>query len=193
MKKTIKFLMIALIATSMVTLGACVKEEEKPEPTPTDTTPDPGDNPGETYEESTTYSILYGESAITAGDTVYYNITTMDMGNDFVKIDFHIENKTSETVSTVLKVERKDGVQSMNTLDICTPERCFSNQTCPYTSVPFSVTPGIDIYGPFSLEFTPSLYGPDAWAVYRVTLGKGTELADPEVIFVNVNLNPSAL
>lgn len=201
MKKTMKFLMVALIATSLVALGACVKEEVKPDPTPTDntdTTPDPGDNPGDnpgdtiTFDESTTYTIHYGETALAAGDTVFYNITSTNMENDFVKIDFFIENKTEETVSTVLKVEWEDGVQSMKTLDICTPERCFSNQTCPYTSISFTVTPGIDIYAPFSLEFAPSEYGPDAWAVYRVTLGKGTELADPEVIFVHVNLNPSA-
>lgn len=199
MKKTMKLLAMVLMVTSLVALGACT-EKENPQPTPTETNdpepepePDPEPEPGTGYETSTTFAVHYDGMAVAAGDTVFYHISPADVENDWVKIDFVMENLTGEPVGTTVRINWQEGVQSMKTLDgVCT-NVCLQDQTCPFNSDVFTLNSGLNQLTPLSIEFKPSNHATDAWATYKVTVGKGSRRTDPQVFFLKVDLNQSTM
>lgn len=182
MKKTIKVLLGALLATTLVALSACGKEKEEVKPTP-DTTPD----------ENTAAFVLYHEgAAVNTNDTVKYTLNATDYELDNVRIDFVLENQSEQPMQVAAKIERIAGARSMDNLfGFCTTERCYSDVTCPYTSAPFAVAPGMNSTTPIAVDFMPSAHNAGVWATYRMTIGKGANLSDPLVFFLHVDLDQS--
>ena len=174
MKNIFKYM--AVVAISLATFGLTSCEpESQPEPQPgTDTT----------YAESTIYAFLSGGRTLAAGETVVYNLSDNDLQNGEAKVDLFVKNKSDETQSTVLKIERMEGPESMNNIFFC--HGTCKEVTCPYTSPAFQLAPGVD-ENVISLEFYPTERTGQS-ATYKLTAGKGRNMEDPQVVLVNFNL-----
>ena len=171
MKNIFKYLAVMAMSVALTGLVACDPEPD-PEPTP------------DTYTESTTYAIIYEDNAVAAGTTLVYNPSDDEIRNGLAVIHLLLENKTSETVSTVMIVEKTEGPAAMDDLMICFNEDC-NNPTAPWTSSPFTLEPGVNYQMPISFDYNPSKV--TSKTTYRVSICKSGSLEDPQVIFINVN------
>lgn len=159
-------MMATMLGVAMLGLTAC--KNEKPEPT----------NP----VESTTYAVIYNGASIAAGQTIEHHPSLQETENDFASFDLFFENKTDAEQPTVIKLEKTEGPDALNTLMVCFGATC-SEHTCPWTSDVVTLTPGINQQEDkmFKIEYTPSMV--TAKAVFRLTVGKGTSMSDPQVIY----------
>lgn len=168
MKNIFKYLSTMALCVAMTGLVAC---EPEPDPTPT-------------YSESNTYAIIYNGNPIAAGEILSYHPTITETANDLAVIHLLLENKTGATQTTKMKVEKIEGPASMDDLMICFGEEC-NNPTAPWTSPVFSLEPGVNEQLPITFDYTPSKVTEKT--TYRMTIGKGASLEDPQVILINVN------
>lgn len=171
MKKMFKYLASLAMCVALAGLTACEPEPD-PEPTP------------DTYTESGSYAILYNGEAIAAGETLTYNPSIGETTNDLAVIHLLFENKTESPLSTVMKVEKIEGPAAMDDLMVCFGEECNS-PTAPWTSNPFTLEPGVNSDFPVTFDYAPSKV--TSKTTYRMTIGKGSALEDPQVILINVN------
>lgn len=173
MKSIFKYLAIAAMGIALTGLVACEPDPE-PEPEPT---PDPGN-----YTESSTFSLKYKNNAVAAGDTIVYVHTT-----GLPMVDFYIVNKTQENHNAFVKVEKLEGPSSMNSMGFCT-DVC-DNFTCPFVapkpSRPFTIPAGNSGY--FDLQILNNVESGTV-ALYRLTIGSGQELEDPQVVFLKITI-----
>lgn len=167
--KNIFFKYLAAVAISIATLGltSCDKE---PEPEPN--------------TESTSFAILYNGNAVAAGSTLDFHPSADEIANDWAQVDLRLENKTSENIQAVLKVEMVEGPDAMNRIAICYGETC-KNPLCPWTSDSFTLTPGVNQNLPIHYDYSPSMVTEKT--TYRFTVAKASNLDDPQVIFITVN------
>ena len=175
MKNIFKYLAVAAMSVALTGLVAC-DPEPKPEPEPApDTTPS-------NYEESGSYAIQYHGDVLTAGQTINYYPTEEEFTNDLANFKFYINNKTDGNLSTCLKIEKMAGDDVMDNIMICFGETCKSG-VCPWISDPFNLVPGVNENLPIKFSYSPSLV--TSTTKYRFTIGKGTDLEDPQVMILN--------
>ena len=171
MKNIFKYLAAMAMCVALTGLVACDPE------------PDPQPEP-DTYTESTTYGIIYNEEYVAAGQTLVIHPTAEELNNDFSTIELLLDNKTSDDITTTMKVEKTEGPDAMNDIMICYGETC-KNGSCPWSSDPFILEPGINYNMMIKFDYSPSLV--TSKTTYRMTIGKGASFEDPQVIFINVN------
>ena len=170
MKNIFKYLATMAMCVALTGLVAC--DPDDPEPTP------------DTYTESATYGIIYNESHVAAGEILTIHPTLSELSNDFATIELLPENKTANNLETRMKVELLEGPDVMKDIMICYGETC-KNPTCPWTSDPFTLVPGVNNDMLIKFDYSPSKVTEKT--TYRLTLGKGTSLDDPQTILINVN------
>ncbi len=168
MKTIFKKLAMMAIGVALFGLVACEKEKEE------DTT----------YTESTSYGIVYEGNHIAAGETITIHPSRNEMENDFATIHLLLDNKTNANLTSVLKIEKVEGPATMNDIMICYGETC-KNGSCPWVSDPFTLVPGINEDMLIKFDYTPS--NVTEKTTYRMTIGKGASLEDPQAILINVN------
>jgi hypothetical protein len=169
MKKFTKFLMAGIMMSAMVGFISCSKDEEKEETT---------------IEESTSYAIYYEGQALTAGQTIVVSPTADLSENPDVAADLFMYNKTSNTLNTCFKVELVDGPASMNEAPVC--YGVCQSQQLPYTHEPISLAPGMDPK-PIQVHVYMGLHEGAHTGTYRITVGEGTSLANPQVCNIKFN------
>ena len=167
MKKTFRIMLAAMLGLSMLAFTACKEKEED--------TPD---------QPSTSYSFIYDGQAVEYGASISHAATFEEVNMDFAHVHLLFENKTSDNLETCLKIELVEGPAEMNDIMICFGEEC-KNGTCTWTSSPFTLKPGVNSDMLVDFEYFPSRV--TSKTTYRFTLGKGTALADPQVMLVTVS------
>lgn len=169
MKNIFKYMAVAAMSIALVGLTACT------------------DKPEENSEnvESTSYAFHFNGETVSAGATVSYSPTLQQMTLDWGSLDFLMENKTDANLETCMKVERTEGPAAFDNLSICYGETCKTG-TCPWTSDVFTLVPGVNENMKVIIDFIPSAATEDA--VYRITIGKGTSLQDPQVMYVRISV-----
>lgn len=159
MKNTWK-LLIAAVTVLTLGLTACNKDDED-------------DNGNTPLTESTTYQITYNSEVVMAGDTI-------DNGSFSVKVK--VKNITETNQQTYVKVERVAGSSAMNSVILCT-NICYDATPCPFVS-----ESAFTIYANSEQEvelkyFSLTPHKTEMNATYRITVGKGTSLDDPQIYF----------
>ena len=175
------FKTMAFVAMSIALAGvvACGEKEN--------TTPEPQPEPVPPTQESSTFAFHYQGRTLEAGQTVYFYPSADEAENDWATVHFMMENKTEANVGTYMKVELAEGPEALNNLTICFGETCKTG-TCPWTSDVISLTPGINQNLEVALDYVPSQV--TSKSVYRITIGKGPSLEDPQVMFVDMAALP---
>ena len=172
MKNMFKYLAVVAMSVALMSVVACKEKPENPEPTPDPTT------------ESSSYAFQYNGTILAAGDTADYHPTLQQSANDVANVDFYLVNKTNANLGSVLKVERAEGPASFDELEICYEGQCRTG-SCPYTTSVLDLVPGVNTDMKITIDYTPSAV--TARTIYRITLGKGTSLEDPQVFFLNLH------
>ena len=171
MKKTFRILMAAFVLTATFGLTACDPDQDKP-------TPEPIEN----YEPSSTYALYVGDTEIPVGDTYTYTATNDDLNNDEIVVYFIIENKTTSPAPTSHKFELVEGPTAFNGYEVC------AGDTCPWDGKPYIMQPGKNPTKPIKYDIIPSECPAGSSALYKLTVGRGNGLSDPQVIFFRLNL-----
>lgn len=171
MKKFSKYFMAAVITMAMVGFVACKKDEDKKT-----------DEPQQEYTPSTTFDILYNGHAILEGAILEYPLSAEELANDDCDVEFFVKNKSNATVQRVFMVELAEGPASMGQnapicYGVCEPHNL------PYTSGAVNLAPGID-EKPIQIHLYPSFHQGTHTGTYKITVGKGADLEDPQVCFV---------
>lgn len=171
MKKFTHFMMAAALALASFGMVACGDDDEK-------------DNGNTTYEESASYAIYYEGQALKAGQTIVVSPTAAQIDLDDVEADLFMYNKTDNTLNTCFKVELVDGPASMNEAPVC--YGVCQSQQLPYTHEPISLAPGMDPK-PIQVHVYMGLHEGAHTGTYRITVGEGTSLANPQVCNIKFN------
>ena len=171
MKKTTKYFMATIMMMSTLCFVACSKDDDKK----TDESTQPA-------TASATFDILYMGRELEPFQTVYFNLTASEVETDDVEVSLYVKNKANTTMQRVFKVELVEGPTSM-AIDapicygVCEPHNL------PYTSNAVDLAPGID-ENPIQIHLYPSFHESAHTGTYKVTVGKGADLEDPQVCFV---------
>ncbi len=173
MKKATRFLMAAFMLTAFVGFVACDPDENKP---------DPGPGSGETYEASASYAIYVDGVEIPAGNTYAYQATETDLNDDIVVIRFIVENKTTSRLTASHKLELLEGPSAFNGYEVC------AGVSCPWDGNPYPLDPGMNTAYPIKYDIAPSQCPAGSSALYKLTVGTGNGLSDPQVIFFRISL-----
>jgi hypothetical protein len=171
MKNIFKYLAVTVISIATLGLTAC-----DPEPTP---------GPDNPTTESTSYAFHYQNRALEQNQTIYYYPTAQEVANNWATVHLFMENKTDVALETYMKVEVENGPESFNNLSICFGETCKTG-TCPWKYGPINLTPGVNTNMEVLLDYLPS-NAAEANGVYRITIGKGADLEDPQVMFLSMS------
>ena len=167
--------MAALFFTGAMSLNSCGPDDPE-EPTK----PEQPE-----VSQSSTYSFQYMNRTLEAGQTVYFHPDAEQLADDFAEVDFYMMNLTDQNQQTVMKVEHISGPASFGRIMLCLGE--CNQYICPWTSDVFTLTPGVNSNMKVAIEYSPSQATTDA--VYRVTIGKGTAMEDPQVMLLNLSSN----
>lgn len=160
MKKATRILMAAFVMAATFGFASCGDDTK--------------DNNDQIYEESASYSILFNGNAVAAGSTV-------ESAEGF-KVDLYLANKTDGELDTRFKVEKVSGPDAMNTIGVCI-DVC-TQQRCPYTSKSITIPAGGRQL--ISLEYMSE--SSDMTATYKLTVGEGASLNNPQVVFVKLSV-----
>ena len=167
MKKTFRLMFATIMSVAMVGLVSCKDK--------------PNDDP---ITESTTYSVIYNGEAIAAGATIEYHASLNEIEHDFAALDILFENKADVEQPTAIKLEKVEGPDALNILMICFGETC-NEVPLPWTSYVVNFVPGINQDKELKLEYAPSQI--TSKTTYRLTIGKGATLSDPQIVLININ------
>lgn len=170
MKNIFKYMAIVAISIIGLSLTAC---EPEPDPTPA---------PDVNYQESTAYAIYYDGQALTAGQTITVSPTAEQIANDDLEADLYMFNKTENTLNTCFKVELVEGPESMSK-DVPVCYGVCQARNLPYTHEPITMGPGMN-NSPIQLHVYMTMHEGTTTGSYRITVGEGTELANPQVCIV---------
>ena len=163
-----KLFLAAFVMMATVTFTACGDKDNDPEE--------------QSYQASATFDILYSGQAVAAGATVEYALTAEEVSFDDCEVSLYVKNKSNATVQRVFKVELSDGPSSMANAPICYGQ-CTEHQL-PYTSEAVAIAAGTTDSKPIQIHLYPSQHGDAHSGTYKVTVGKGANLEDPQVCFV---------
>lgn len=167
MKKITKFFMAALMVAT-VGFIACSKDDDKKT-----------DN-SETYTESASYAIYYQGAALTAGQTINCTPTAAQIELQDAEVDIYMFNKTESTLNTCFKVELTEGPDTMKQMPVCYGV-CETHQS-PYTHEAIALAPGMDSK-PIQVHVYMDMHNTNT-GTYKITVGEGENLANPQVCFV---------
>lgn len=182
MKKLVKFFMAVAIVFGAAAVSSCDPEDPTPNPDPTPEAPaEPTINPDE-YENSPVYSVKYDGATVNAGDIVTRPISDAEMDDAFVVVDFTIKNESMEAQSTVAYMDMIYGPESFREIGICI-STC-QNGTAPFACNPYEIAAGAE--QSLELEAFPGDKGVYHSAIYKVTVGQGQELNNPQVFFLKL-------
>ena len=172
MKKISKYLMAAVLMMASVSLVACSKDDDNK-------------TNEETFEASGSYVIHYMNRTLEPGQTVYHNVTEAERAADEAMDDFYIENLRDVSLGTRFKVELVSGPSSMNEVPVCYGQ--CQPVVCPYTSDLFYLAHGVDSHA-LEIHCYPSFHEAGSVGTYRMTVGVGEALDDPQVFFLQFSL-----
>lgn len=161
MKKVFRIMLAAAMGVAMLGFTACKEKESNPD----------------------IYSFIYEGQAASDGQNIVYTATSDEVRNDWAIVEFLLENKTDANQQACLKVERIEGPEAMNDINICFGETCKTGK-CPWTSEPFTLVPGINNDMNISFDYMPSQV--TGKTVYRLTVGTGTSLSEPKTLLLEV-------
>lgn len=170
MKKATRILMAAFVMAATFGFASC-EDENKDKPAT-----------GQTYEASTSYAIYVNGSEIPAGETYTYTASETDINDDIVVVNFIIENKTADQLNTSHRIELVEGASAFEGYEVC------AGTTCPWDGKPYGLNPGMNPDYPIKYDIVPSQCPAGSSALYKLTVGQGNGLADPQVIFFRLNL-----
>ncbi len=160
MKKTLKLLMAAVVMIATVSLAACSKDDDKKN----------SDNP--TPVDHNDFAIRQGGGIVNSGDTVL---------NDSYKVAFFVFNQSSEAQTFSARVEKVSGPDAMNNISYCV-NLCYDPLPCERIKPSFTV----EANGSQELDFE-YMGDEHAKALYRLTVGKGSAMENPEVVYFQLN------
>ena len=162
MNKIVRLLTAAaLVAGSLCAFG-CSKDDEKEE---------------QPVTPSTVFAFHYDGATIAANDTVVMSPT---VSSDLGRADFIVENKTEATVQACLKMECVEGRVS-DRVELCYNENCREVPLGTVTD-PFPIESGMTQANTITYDYNPSTI--TSTTVYRLTIGEGSEMKNPQVIFI---------
>ena len=171
MKNIFKYLATAAMCISLTGLVGCEPEQVEPSNTPDPTV------------ESALFAFQYDGQVMKAGDTIQYHPSMNQTAIDQASVDFFLINKTEEELSSVMKVELMAGATALNSLQICYADNCRV-YTCPWTSDPITLVPGVNTDMKITIDYRPTDI--TTQSIYRVTIGKGTAMEEPQVMYLNM-------
>ena len=171
MKNMFKYLAAMAMSVALTGMVACTDPDPEPEPMP-----DPG-------VQSTVYAFQYQGRILEAGDTIVFFPTEQQISAGDAVVHFRMVNNTQEDLSTVMEVKKVAGPREYNTLSICF-EDCRDYQL-PWTSNPFTLVPGVN--SDVAIHYDPSQITGTNTMLYRITIGKGTAMEDPQVMFLSMS------
>ena len=181
MKTLFKYFMMATLAMTTVALSGCTKDDPKPDPEPEPAPAEPTINPDD-YTPSGTYTVTYEGDAIDAGNILSYAVSAAELEDNFIKVDFKVNNNSSEAQSTAVSADLIYGPESFREIGICI--LTCQNGTAPFTCTPVNIAAGgeqnVDI------EVFAGATGVYHSAIYKITVGKGQLLLDPQVFFLKL-------
>ena len=159
--------MAAVLTLATVGFVACGEKDNGKEDTPA------------TYEESASFSFYYQGQKIAAGGTVEAVPTADELRNDFATLNLVVENKTDATVHAAIKANRIEG-NGGSDIELCFNGNC--RQIHLGDVVDITLEPGQVAANTVTYDYTPSEIS--TTTVYRITVGKGENMEDPQVIFI---------
>lgn len=159
--------MATLMLGAFATFAACGNDEKK-------------DN-NQTYEESSTFALYVNGQRIEAGGTVEAVPTAEEVRNDFAHLDINVENKSGFAIPACISLSKVEGPATMDKVEICYNGACRQH-TCPFTSDPFTMEAGLASANTITYDYTPSAI--TSTVIYRLTVGEGTSMANPQVLFI---------
>lgn len=159
--------MAAMLMLATVGFVACGDKDNGKDDTPT------------TYEESASFSFYYQGQKIAAGGTVEAVPTADQLRNDFANLDLVVENKTDATVQATIKANRTEG-NGGSEIELCFNGSC--RQIPLGDVVNLTLEPGQSNANIVTYDYTPSEI--TSTTVYRITVGKGENMDDPQVVFI---------
>ena len=169
-------MMAAIMTMAMVGFVACKKDDDNKTDEPEQ----------QTYEESTTFEILHNGQALAAGATVDYTLSAEELANDDAEVGFFVKNKSNNSVQRVFKVELVEGPSSMaEHAPIC--YGVCEDLACPYTSGAITLAAGATDNQAIIIHLYPTMNGDAHTGTYKITVGKGAGLEDPQVCFLKFN------
>ena len=172
MKKITKYFMAAVLMMATVSLTGCKKDDEKKTDGPSETT------------ESTLYAFQFNGETVAAGATVQFHPSFQQITNDMAQVDFFMVNKTEQDQESVLKIELVSGPAALShEVEICYSGAC-RQFALPWTSEALTLVPGVNTALKMTLDYMPSVVTEKT--VYCITLGKGTAMENPQVMYLEV-------
>lgn len=169
MKKTSKLMMAAVMMMATLNLVSCGDDDEK-------------NNEG---SNSNSYAFIYMGRTLEPAQIVYANPTDDEIRDNFAALEFFVENKTDAELNSKIKIEKLSGPAEMDDLMICYGEECTSTGSMPWKSENIVFTPGINQNMMIKIEYMPSVV--TSTTKYRITVGKGGNLTDPQVMYLVMN------
>lgn len=163
--KKMKLFLAAFVMMATVSLVGCSKDEEKT-----------------TYEASTTFDIIHNNQTVAAGATVEYTLGAEEFDGE---VSLFVKNKSTNTVQRVFKVELVEGPATMANAPICYGQ--CTEQHLPYTSEPAAIAAGATDAQAIQIHLWPDMHVDAHTGTYKVTVGNGANLEDPQVCFVKFN------
>lgn len=173
-----KYMMAVALVAMTVSLVGCSKDKEETK-TDTPVTPTPQRPEGD-------IAIRYGApdgAYVYPGDTVVYNTTDADMNMLHMAIvNLYIDNQTQNDLEVRHRCDKLQGPDNLE-IGIC------ANGSCPWDiRSPYTLKPGVDPEKPFTLEVHLRPEYSDQQILYRLVTGKGSDMADPVTVYVQVNV-----
>lgn len=161
--------MAALMLGAFAGFAACGDDDEKDNPT--------------TYEESTMFAFHYDGQKLSAGATIDVTPSMQQQQNDFANLNFYVENKTDATVNAAIKAERIEG-RGESQIELCFNGAC--RQINLGAVNPFVLEAGVSEANVVTYDYWPSAI--TSTTVYRITVGEGSEMKNPQVVFLKHNI-----
>lgn len=157
--------------TATVSLIGCSKDEENE-----------NNNNQTTYEESNSFEIIYMNRELEAGETLNCNLTAEELEFDDAEVSLYVKNISSATAHRVYKVEFVEGPDSMKKVPVCYGQ--CTERDLPYTSDAVNLAAGQTDATPIQIHLYPSNHGDAHTGTYKITVGEGQSLSDPQVCFL---------
>lgn len=177
MKNLLKYFLIAVLSLTTLAMVACDPEDPKPE-----VPEEPAINPAD-YAESPLYMVSNEGRELTPGEVVVHAVTADELADATVIEEFRLGNKTISALNTAVKMEMFYGPKSYSNVGICIGN-CQSG-TVPFTCSLVEMNPSEEL----NLELEAFPEGDNEGynsAIYKVTVGRDEELAEPFVFFLKL-------
>lgn len=166
MKKTSKILMAAFVMIATMGVASCNK--------------DTGDE-----RESTRYAFIYKGDTVDPGETIRHTPSQSERQNDLATVEILIKNKTDNELNSKILLEKLDGPVAMDTLVIHIGQSTSNIKgNWPWKSDNIALAPGVNNNKAIKIDYHPS--GVTATTRYRLAVGEGGNVSDPEVLFIEI-------